>query len=243
MPSARGSREPQPLGRHERSGKARQVGPEARRPPSDHKAEKPSWKGWLMMHKFLSGLLAGVALLIAAPGALAADCQRAGRGDGRHARASNDRHDRTAGRSPRTATPPTPAPRPAPGRRARARGDGDWARPLGHVRRWRDPDHQGRAPRLRRGRPVRHLLGVLGQLPPRLRAARATLQVADGRRRAVLRELLRERAPSRRRCGSPRCPRPSQPGQAFDVRVVEIAVTYARAPAPSRRGARERARP
>src|SRR3954470_10433173 len=48
-------------------------GPEARRPPSDHKAGKPSWKGWLIsMHKLIAGLAAGLALLVAAPAVLAA---------------------------------------------------------------------------------------------------------------------------------------------------------------------------
>src|SRR3954453_10627692 len=72
MPSAGGSHEPRPLSRRERTGKAREVGPGARRPPSDRKAEKPSWKGVAHMHKLLSGLVAGIALLAAAPAALAA---------------------------------------------------------------------------------------------------------------------------------------------------------------------------
>src|SRR5215213_11258732 len=67
MPSAGGSYEPRPLARHVRAGKAREVGPGARRPPSDRKAEKPSWKGVAHMHKLLSGLVAGTALLAAAP--------------------------------------------------------------------------------------------------------------------------------------------------------------------------------
>src|SRR3954462_5854512 len=67
MPSAGGSCEPRPLARHGRAGKAREVGPGARRPPSDRKAEKPSWKGVAHMHKLLSGLVAGIALLAAAP--------------------------------------------------------------------------------------------------------------------------------------------------------------------------------
>src|SRR3954452_23654337 len=73
MPSAGGSYEPRPLGRHERTGKAREVGPGARRPPSDRKAEKPSWKGVAHMHKLFCGLVAGIALLAAAPAALAAN--------------------------------------------------------------------------------------------------------------------------------------------------------------------------
>src|SRR4051812_9385810 len=73
MPSAGGSFEPRPLARDERTGKAREVGPGARRPPSDRKAEKPSWKGVAHMHKLFSGLVAGIALLAAAPAALAAD--------------------------------------------------------------------------------------------------------------------------------------------------------------------------
>src|SRR3954451_3600484 len=72
MPSAGGSCEPRPLARHVRAGKAREVGPGARRPPSDRKAEKPSWKGVAHLHKLLSGLVAGIALLAAAPAATAA---------------------------------------------------------------------------------------------------------------------------------------------------------------------------
>src|SRR3954447_5529370 len=71
MPSASGFMEAAATGRHERTGKAREVGPGARRPPSDRKAEKPSWKGVAHMHKLLSGLVAGIALLAAAPAALA----------------------------------------------------------------------------------------------------------------------------------------------------------------------------
>src|SRR3954451_18000984 len=67
MPSTGGSFEPRPLSRRERTGKEREVGPGARRPPSDRKAEKPSWKGVAQMHKLLSGLVAGIALLAAAP--------------------------------------------------------------------------------------------------------------------------------------------------------------------------------
>lgn len=39
------SRSKKPLGGPEPAGKARLIGPEARRPASDHKAKKPSWKG------------------------------------------------------------------------------------------------------------------------------------------------------------------------------------------------------
>src|SRR5215212_5417188 len=74
MPNASGSiREPHPLARHERAGKEREVGPEARRPPSDHKAENPRGRGGSEMHKSLAGLLAGFALLVAAPVASADD--------------------------------------------------------------------------------------------------------------------------------------------------------------------------
>src|SRR4029077_3041530 len=47
-------------------------GPEARRPPSDHKAGNPRGKGWLIsMHKLIAGLAAGLVVLVAAPAALA----------------------------------------------------------------------------------------------------------------------------------------------------------------------------
>src|SRR3954471_5952908 len=49
-------------------------GPEARRPPSDHKAGNPRGKGWLIsMHKLIAGLAAGLVVLVAAPVALGAN--------------------------------------------------------------------------------------------------------------------------------------------------------------------------
>src|ERR1044071_7393778 len=54
-------------------GRRGSVGPGGRRPPSDHKAGNPRGKGWLIsMHKLIAGLAAGLAVLVAAPGALAA---------------------------------------------------------------------------------------------------------------------------------------------------------------------------
>src|SRR4051794_12927490 len=71
MPSARGSREPQPLAATSGPGRrvrwAREPGD---LPPTE--SRKPSWKGVAHMHKLLSGLVAGIALLAAAPAAMAA---------------------------------------------------------------------------------------------------------------------------------------------------------------------------
>ena len=66
-------RGPQPLARHVRAGKAREVGPEARRPPSDRKAEKPSWKGVaLRCTSSCPACRPESRCSLAAPGALAA---------------------------------------------------------------------------------------------------------------------------------------------------------------------------
>src|SRR4051794_10601801 len=57
----------QPLGGRRRPGKARWIGPEARRPCSGRQADKPSRKGVAQMQLRLSGLLIGGMLFLSAP--------------------------------------------------------------------------------------------------------------------------------------------------------------------------------
>ena len=244
MPSARGSREPQPLGRHERSGKAREVGPEARRPPSDHKAEKPSWKGWLIDAQVPVRPVGRCrAADRSARRARGRSSTCASRGD-RHARAANDRRDprpdrfskdgdpaHTCCRLQRRAARSTAPPAATGARRWGAFGDAD-------------PDHQGRASRLRGGRPVRHLLVVLGQLPPGLRGRVRRC------RRSPATTSCSSRAASARGCVEPTplriasAPGSAQPGQAVRRARRGVAVTYDSSfNADHDGGAGERARP
>src|SRR3954466_4267266 len=73
MPNASGASRSHWTPRAFREG-ADRSGPEARRPPSDRKAGNPRGKGWLIsMHKLIAGLAAGLAMLVAAPVALAAN--------------------------------------------------------------------------------------------------------------------------------------------------------------------------
>src|SRR3954453_7136877 len=62
----------QPRGGRRRPGKARWMGPEARRPCSGRQADKPSRKGVAQMQLRLAGLLSGGVVFLSAP-ALAAD--------------------------------------------------------------------------------------------------------------------------------------------------------------------------
>src|SRR3954452_20948077 len=73
MPNASGASRSHWTPRAFREG-ADRSGPEARRPPSDHKAGNPRGKGWLIsMQKLIAGLAAGLVMLVAAPAALAAN--------------------------------------------------------------------------------------------------------------------------------------------------------------------------
>src|SRR3954467_7867871 len=57
----------QPLGGRRQPGKARWIGPEARRPCSGRQADKPSRKGVAQMQLRLAGLLIGGVLFVSAP--------------------------------------------------------------------------------------------------------------------------------------------------------------------------------
>src|SRR3954451_12998045 len=71
MPNASGF-EPQPLGRHERAGKARIGRPGSQETSLRPEGRSPRGKGWLIsMHKLITGLVAGLVLLATAPAAFA----------------------------------------------------------------------------------------------------------------------------------------------------------------------------
>ena len=150
---------------------------------------------------------------------------RPGRGDARHARAAHAPSRPSRARSPRrrrrTRAPGTSA----GGALERATGgdwDGRWARSALRVQ-----THPRRAHASDAGDPP-ELLVVLASTTATSSRAPATTAVTgtatrscsspscfgDGLRRA------------RRRCASPRSPASAQPGQAFDVRVAEYAVTF-----------------
>src|SRR5947209_20108156 len=63
-----------PLDDLESSGKARRVGPSARRPASGRQADTPSRKGVALVHRILTGSLTGALLVLVcvAPGASSA---------------------------------------------------------------------------------------------------------------------------------------------------------------------------
>src|SRR5215210_1519175 len=73
MPSAGGSFEPRPLGRHERIREGARGGPGSQETSLRPQSREALVERGGSMHKILSGLVAGIALLAAAPAALAAN--------------------------------------------------------------------------------------------------------------------------------------------------------------------------
>ena len=125
-------------------------GPEARRPPSDHKAGNPRGKGWLIsMHKLIAGLAAGLVVLVAAPAALAANVSVRVEGTAGHAAAADRDVDDRPARSPRTASPSHQCSRNSAAGALEAATGGNWDGALGARSATTSPD----ASRARRTRP------------------------------------------------------------------------------------------
>ena len=240
MPNASGF-EPQPLGRHERAGKARRGRPGSQETSLRPQSLKPSWKGVADPYAQVPRRPGG-RYRVARCGAWRARAANVGvrvEGDARHAGAAHDRDDLAGlvleGRRPR---PPVLV--DERGRRARAAPTaGDWAGASGaSLRRLRRAGRSRASTTPSSSAPEGSYWTFWHNYRYCVQRACARRRAAGGRRRPVLPELLRRgAATSRGRCGSRSAPASARPGRPFDVQGDRVRLRVRRVDADHDRGA------